>query len=304
VSRPLRILAPAKINLVLEVLGSRSDGFHEVRTVLQTIDLQDEIEVGPADELRFDCDDPDVPAGEDNLVVRAARALAAAAGREPAAAIRLRKVIPPASGLGGGSSDAAATLLALASLWGLGETDLHEVAASLGSDVPFFLRGGTALGLGRGELILPLPDLTPVFVTLARPAHGLSTADVYKRLPRRLTAEPDGSSMKRFARHLRRGGRVYSFVRNDLEPAAGALLPEVRTLVRALREGGALAATVSGSGSAVFGLFAEEAEARLAREAIVREEAAVRTWVCRTLDAEACHGDRRHLARGATHGDH
>lgn len=304
----MRLLAPAKINLVLEVMGSRPDGYHEIRTVLQTIDLVDRLEVGPADHLRFTCDDPSLPAGEENLVVRAARLLARAAGVEARAALHLEKTIPFASGLGGGSSDAATALLGLASLWGLspGQVDLLELAAALGSDVPFFLRGGTALALGRGELVFPLEDLPPCHLVLARPAAGLSTTEVYHAHRSRLTGGPEGSTMSRFVRHLFSEGEDYGFVLNDLEVAATGFIPEIGFLVRALRDLGARAAALSGSGSVVFGLYTEEPDAHRARKALDRHPAADRTWLCRTLDAPACARGRprRPMGGGSRHGHH
>ena len=171
----------AKINLTLEILGKRADGYHEVRTVMQTVGLADRLEVTAAAELSFSCSDPAL-ATPDNLVYRAARLLQAEYAVRTGAALRLEKRIPVAAGLGGGSSDAAATIVALNRLWNLQQslTEQRRLAARLGSDVPFFLTGGTALATGRGERITPLPPLPQYWVVLVLLPRVLSTAAVYQ----------------------------------------------------------------------------------------------------------------------------
>ncbi|HYN43223.1 MAG TPA: 4-(cytidine 5'-diphospho)-2-C-methyl-D-erythritol kinase, partial [Thermoanaerobaculia bacterium] len=198
-------------------------------------------------------DDPSIPAGAENLVLRAARALAEAAGIRPRAAIKLEKRIPSGGGLGGGSSDAAVTLLGLSALW---ELDLplellSRVGGELGSDVPFFLHGGTARGLGRGERIVPLEDLPPQAVVLVMPPFPVSTPEVFRRLE---APAWDG----RGAGDLGPGSAPD---RNDLEPAAEALFPALRDVREALERAGATRAHLSGSGSTVFGLFPDLATA-------------------------------------------
>lgn len=286
VSNRLELKAPGKINLLLQVLDHRPDGYHELRTVLQTIDLADRLTLEPSSALELHCDLPEIE-NEDNLVLRAARSLARATGREPRVRIRLSKAIPPGSGLGGGSSDAAATLRGLCALWEVdpAEVDLPALAAGLGSDVPFFLWGGTALALGRGELVFPLREAPARSVLLVRPAPALSTRDVYRAFHRRLTSGEEGSTISRFLRNLYSEARDSDFVLNDLEAVAAGILPEIRGLLDAIREQGAEAAALSGSGSAVFGLFTDENEARRAREALERHPAAETTWLCRTLDS-------------------
>ena len=177
--------ALAKVNLCLEVLGRRGDGYHEIRTVMQTIDLADQIEVTPADSLQVECDNPAL-GGENNLVWLAATAFAKSCGRLPLVNIKVRKGIPVGMGLGGGSSDAAAVILALNELW---EADyplnrLAEIAAGLGSDVPFFLWGGAALASGRGEIVEPLPARPGMPLTLVCPQATLEakTARLYASL--------------------------------------------------------------------------------------------------------------------------
>jgi 4-diphosphocytidyl-2-C-methyl-D-erythritol kinase len=180
----LVVRAPAKINLTLDVLGRRPDGYHALRSVMQTLELHDTLELRPAPAIRFACDVPAL-AGEDNLVPRAARLLRTATGYAGGVDVTLHKRIPVNAGLGGGSSDAAATLLALNRLWGLALTPerLAELGAALGSDVPFFFYAPLALVSGRGEVVEALPPAPPAFVVLLQPPCGLSTAQVFAALP-------------------------------------------------------------------------------------------------------------------------
>lgn len=256
--------AHAKVNLDLRVLGTRADGYHELRTVFQAIELHDSLvcaeRAGP---FALRCRTPGVPLDDTNLVWRAAAALWNALGRpgEPRdTRIAIEKAIPIESGLGGGSADAAAALHALARLWGGAPiTLLREVAAGIGADVPFFLAGGTALGLGRGEEIYPLVDLPPHWVVIVRPPFGVSTGEAYAwydedrvaglREPRELQVLP-----------VPWPTRAAQMI-NDLEPAVLRRHPEIGTLRTALKEAGAVAAAMSGSGSAVFGLFRGRAAA-------------------------------------------
>lgn len=262
--------AHAKINLDLRVLGIRPDGFHELRTVFQSIALHDVIEVeareGP---LAIECDTPGVPLDSSNLVWRAAAALWTSIGRSDPLrdiAIKLRKGVPLQAGLGGGSSDAAATLIALSRLWKLphDQARLAEVAAGLGADVPFFLSGGTALGLGRGDEIYPLADLPRHWIVLLVPGFGVSSADAYKwydaerDLARAYVHEPQhvpGPWPSRAAQMI-----------NDLEAPIARRHPEIDQMRQALRRAGALAAAMSGSGSTVFGLFQRRGDAVAAVE--------------------------------------
>ncbi len=251
----MRLVAEAfaKVNRSLVVLGKRSDGFHELDTVFQAVGLTDRLTFEESDLLTLDVDDPSIPSGAENLVLRAARALAEAAGLRARAAITLEKKIPSGGGLGGGSSDAAVTLIGLSALW---ELDLplellSRVAGELGSDVPFFLHGGTARGLGRGERIAQLDDLPPLGVVLVMPPFPVSTPEVFRRLE---APAWDGSGV----------GALDASAdpdRNDLEPAAEALFPALREVREALERAGATRARLSGSGSTVFGLFPDLAKA-------------------------------------------
>ena len=179
------VKAFAKLNLCLEVLGRRSDGYHEIRTVMQTIDLADDVEIAPFDSLRVRCGDPDLEGGN-NLAWKAAVEMADSCGRLPLVDISITKRIPVGMGLGGGSSDAAAVVLALNRLWRLEypTMKLAEIAARLGSDVPFFVYGGAALASGRGHLIDPLPTRSGLGATLVCPAHEVEakTAAMYGKL--------------------------------------------------------------------------------------------------------------------------
>jgi 4-diphosphocytidyl-2-C-methyl-D-erythritol kinase len=263
-----RVRAFAKINLSLRVLRRHADGYHEVRTVLQSIALHDRVTVcarrGP---FGLDCDDPTCPSDQSNLIWEAAERLWAAHGRRGGphgVQIHLAKRIPIRSGLGGGSSDAAATLRALAAIWGVDAPQVRRVAAALGADVPYFLDGGTVLGLGRGELTYALPDVPARWVALAVPDVGVSTADAYAWWDESLD-EAGGRS----AAGSRAGSAVPSSwtlpeVGNDLERPVSRRVPAVRRLVRAMHQTGPRYAAMSGSGSAVFGLFETKADAKRA----------------------------------------
>jgi 4-diphosphocytidyl-2-C-methyl-D-erythritol kinase len=243
----------AKVNRSLVVLGKRPDGYHELDTVFQAVGLTDRLTFEESDLLTLEVDDPSIPAGAENLVLRAARALAAAAGIRPQAAITLEKRIPSGGGLGGGSSDAAVTLLGLSALWALDLPidEISRVGGELGSDVPFFLHGGTARGLGRGERILPLADLPPEGVVLVMPPFPVSTPEVFRRLEAPAWDGRGGGDL----------GGAGAPDRNDLEPAAEALFPALREARAALEKAGATRARLSGSGSTVFGLFPDLATA-------------------------------------------
>lgn len=174
----------AKTNFRLEVLGRRADGFHEIDTIFQTIDVTDRLEVSPAPSgVLLECADPSIPRGAENLAVRAAEALRARCGIAAGARIRLVKNIPAGGGLGGGSADAATALILLSRLWKTGATRslLAEIGSEIGSDVPFFLSGGTARGRGRGEIVEALADAPPRALVVLVPPFSISTAEVYAR---------------------------------------------------------------------------------------------------------------------------
>jgi 4-diphosphocytidyl-2-C-methyl-D-erythritol kinase len=249
------VRAYAKLNLDLRVGGCRSDGYHELRTIFQTIDLFDTLTFvvhrGPF-EIR--CDDPTVPTDERNLIWRAAAALWGVAGRAGTVAgvsVRLAKRIPAAAGLGGGSSNAASTLAALGWLWRVrhaGER-AREVAPALGADVPFFLYGGTALGLGRGDEIYPLADFPPHHAVIADPRIAISTADAYRWF------DETGTVPVTAAGYAPPAWRAPAVGFNDLEAPVFAKHPLLAEIRAELESAGARLARMSGSGSVVFGLF-------------------------------------------------
>ena len=268
---PVSVRAFAKINLDLRVLGTRADGFHELRTVFQAISLHDIVECVPREgPFAIECSTAGIPLDRGNLVWKAAAALWRSlrrTGPVQGVTVRLTKNIPLQAGLGGGSADAAATLLALARLWRVPvrPAQLTDVAATLGADVPFFLSGGTALGLGRGDEVYPLADLPRHWIVLLIPGFGVSTAEAYgwydgeRDLARGATGrEPQyvpGPWPSRAAQMI-----------NDLEAPIARHHPEIDQMKAALRRSGALAAAMSGSGSTVFGLFQKRKEADAAVE--------------------------------------
>ncbi|MDE2690508.1 MAG: 4-(cytidine 5'-diphospho)-2-C-methyl-D-erythritol kinase [Acidobacteriota bacterium] len=260
----LSLACPAKVNLSLRVHGRRPDGFHEISTVLQTIDLCDRLVIhraDPASPLRIEVPGGGAPADDSNLVLKAARAFFGVLG-EPAGGVRFRleKRIPAGSGLGGGSSDAAAALLGLQSLWGepLDARQLHGAGAAVGSDVPFFLEGGTAFATGRGERVESLDDMPSATVLVVVPAVEVSTAEVYGDWKGAMAAGSRGEEglSTLLPPPSRRGDAAAWVLGNDLEPVVRRLHPEVDGLLLALGRagstGGGGGPQVSGSGGAVF----------------------------------------------------
>ena len=280
----LTVRAHAKVNLDLRVFGTRPDGFHELRTVFQSIELHDTLTCtnrpGP---FVIRSRSASVPLDSTNLVWKAASALWRALGLpgDPCdTVVAIEKMIPMEAGLGGGSADAAASLLAFARLWGGAPLSLlREVAGGVGSDIPFFLSGGTALGLGRGEEIYPLVDLPVHWVVIVQPAFGVSTAEAYTwydedraaglKEPRELQVLP-----------VPWPSRAAQMV-NDLEPPVVRRHPEIAEIKGALKEAGAVAASMSGSGSAVFGLFRTRSAAEKLLKPLARGGA--RTHLTRTI---------------------
>ncbi len=265
----------AKINLVLSVLGKRMDGYHDIQTVFQTTDLCDELEFQPSQKLELVCENlPDVR-NEENLVWKAAALFAAAIDNPPGAKIILRKRIPAGAGVGGGSSNAAATLLGLSRFWNISipEEKLHAIAASLGSDVPFFLKGGTALGSGRGEKIESLPDCPSLPLVIVFPGIHVSTAEAYRSLNLGLTSTTVDHRIQRFIGHVRAGLPSMTGLFNDFEASILTAYPPVREAKEFLAECGATATLLSGSGSSVFGFFSDEESASAVLRNVPRE-----TW--------------------------
>jgi 4-diphosphocytidyl-2-C-methyl-D-erythritol kinase len=283
----LTLPAFAKINLSLHVLGQRPDGYHEIDTILQTISLHDTITltVTESPEIVLSCDAPSLPAGDGNLVYRAAKALQARFAPGKGVRIRLEKRIPVQAGLGGGSSDAAVTLISLSHLWKVSTQpqDLLEIARRLGADVPFFFRGGTARGVGTGNDLDPLRDLPDQFLLVLKPNASMATANAYRSLKARsLTSD----TAKTILSSSERAAISESFdpeaLQNDFEPVVFELEPEIERAKVALIRAGAEAALLAGSGSAVFGIFdSGDAQARAIQ--VIELEAGWRVFPCRTV---------------------
>lgn len=270
----------AKINLGLEVLGLRPDGYHELRTVYQSLSLCDLLEIHSAKDLSLTVSGEAVPSGEDNLVMKAARALQRHAGCSKGARIALTKRIPTQAGLGGGSSDAAATLLALTRLWRLGfsAADLLPIASPLGSDVPFFLLGGTALGIGRGEEVFPLPDGPLLHLVLAQPRAGMATSEAYSRLSRRLTEGRQAPRIASLVQALVEGRLAERLLFNCFEEVNLEADEESAKVRRSLLDHGATVTLLAGSGSAWAGIFPDRESALTAQRHLVpRGIAAIHT---------------------------
>ena len=278
----MALRTPAKVNLVLEVLGKRDDGYHEISTVMQAVDLFDRLTVEVADTISLVTSDPALPTDGGNLVVRAARLLREEAGVTAGARIRLDKQIPIAAGLGGGSSDAAAALWALNRLWRLRwpTQRLRGLAERLGMDVPFFLGKGRALATGRGERLAPLPATGGLALVLVNPNFPLSTRDVYQRVPTGWSAEPAGARRMAAALRSRSARQVAGALTNNLETVVEPMVPAIGRMKAALLAAGALGAVMSGSGPTVFGVARSFDHARAIRRRVTRAGWSV--WAVRT----------------------
>lgn len=272
---PLTLKAPAKINWFLHVLGLRDDGFHEIRSLMQKVSLYDVLEISPAEDLTV-ITDLGIPT-EQNLVYRAARTLMDRYGVQKGAMIKLSKHIPSGAGLGGGSSDAASTLMGLNSLWSLNipHNELCGIGAGLGSDVPFFMHGAASFAQGRGERITPCRARKSLSVLLVKPPFPVSTSWAYNELKKaghysRLTKKPDKVDNIEFfislieSAEFRKSADIIS---NDLEPVAIKGYPVIADIKQGLIREGAMFSLMSGSGSCVFGVFRSAAEAEKASQA-------------------------------------
>jgi 4-diphosphocytidyl-2-C-methyl-D-erythritol kinase len=283
----VRLPCYAKINLSLCVLGRRADGYHELRTVFQTIALHDTLELetgrGPAG-IEFHCDTPEI-SGPQNLAARAAAAMVEELGWRARIAVRLRKRIPMGAGLGGGSSDAAAALRGILRLArkALPRERLLALAASLGADVPFFLLGGTALGLGTGTEVYPLPPFPVRRVVLIYPGIHVSTAQAYAELDRRSSLTPASETDKIFSFCASVGAYRGHRPGNDFQPVVFSTYPEIARLQKFLSAAGASPALLSGSGSAVFGLFEDRRQAAAVVRGVARRFPQCQVWLTRTL---------------------
>ena len=270
----VRLRAFAKVNYALEVRGLRDDGYHEIASVMQSISLADELEFARSRggfELRFEPEGIEVGPIEENTVYRAWELLRVASGQELPVRIRLRKKIPAGAGLGGGSADAAATLYGVNELFGLGVDyeGLRDVGSRIGADVPFCLTGGTALGEGIGEVLTPLPAPPEHHLVLAKPVRSAETGGIYRAYDEqsggRGTASVESAVAALVAGDL---CALAAGLGNDLEPVTAGFVPEVAAYKEDLLREGALGATMTGTGTAVYGVFRREDDVRSARRRV------------------------------------
>lgn len=276
----MQVLAPAKINLSLKILRRRNDGFHEIETLIAPITLCDEIEIGKSDseQIAFHCDDPSVPTDDDNLIVRAAKSFFAATRLKSAVSIDLKKKIPHGAGLGGGSSDAASSLLALNELFGtkLAREELAKLGEGIGSDVPFFIFQSPALCRGRGELVTPVKLKEKLSILLLKPAFVVSTAWAYSRWQdsREIPA-------------VRYAGQEFDdqILVNDLErPVFEKFVFLAELKMWLLEQAEVAVALMSGSGSTVFAVMRENADANvIAKRAKAELDPELWTCACETI---------------------
>ena len=278
--------APAKINLDLRIVSTRSDGYHELVTVFQSLALADVLTLLPSDgAFSLACATPDVPTDPGNLAWQGAAAVATATGRSLHGwRLYLNKRVPAEAGLGGGSADAVAAARLLLAAWGetWEEARLRGVLGPIGADVAYFVSGGTARGRGRGDELEPLPDVPRMSVVVVRPEVGVSTRDAYGWFDAAPPAAPTG--LLDVPADPEGWSRAWPLCGNDLQPPVEARHPEIADAVACLRAAGADLASMSGSGSAVFGLFAE---AESARQAASGWPPGWRAWVTHTLSSDA-----------------
>ncbi len=265
----MKINAHAKINLGLDVLGKREDGYHEVRMIMQTIGVHDELEINRCDGpgIRITTDRVDLSAGEDNLIHKAAKLMMDEYDLTGGISVELKKNIPVAAGLAGGSTDAAATLIAVNKLYGLGLDDdaLAKLGVRIGADVPYCIMGGTALSEGIGEILTKLPPCPKCRVLLAKPPVGVSTAHVYKSLRLDTITHPDIDAILTGIRQ-KDIGMVARNLGNVLESVTISEHPVIDRIKKEMSECGAFAALMSGSGPTVFGLFENDDDIKQAYE--------------------------------------
>ena len=282
----LTLPAFAKINLRLRVLNKRPDGYHEIDTVFQTISLHDTITLNAIDRphIVLSCIDPTLSKGADNLMHRAAVALQRCAP-DKGVHIRLDKRIPTQAGLGGASSDAAVTLIALCHLWRIDMTtrELHEMAAELGSDVPFFFLGGTARGTGTGATLTALNDASRRFLLILKPVANISTARGYASLNSHSLTSLDSKTILSSSQwHTILDSPEPDALKNDFDAVASELEPEIQRAKMALLKAGASGAVLAGSGSAVFGLF-DNKQAQERAIQTIELETGWRVFPCQTV---------------------
>lgn len=280
--------AYAKINWFLRILGKREDGFHELRTAFQTVSLRDDLTFSEADEIILTCNDKSVPNGENNLIFKAARELQRKLDVKTGARIHLEKRIPSPGGLGGGSSDAATALIGLTKLWNveISFDELLKIGADLGSDVPFFLYGGTAFGVGRGTEIFHTEDVDEKFMVIVTPDVFVPTKEAFARLNAPgLTNFDSKSSLKICRDELEKALSRHFSSANDFEKVIFEIEPEIERVKIKLLNCGARQAQMSGSGASVFAVFENE-ETRQATLDALDEEKNWRKFAVATISRE------------------
>ena len=278
----------AKINLLLRILGKRDDGYHELFTVFQSVSLHDTITFSESDSLEMTCRQRVVPTDQRNVIIKAAKALQRFAGITKGARLDLDKQIPSPGGLGGGSSNAAVTLIGLCMLWDIavGAADLQTIAASVGSDVPFFLHGGTAVGTGRGEMIESVDDVIEDDILIVTPSIRVATKDAFAGLAvQALTSAGRERSLTVCRKEVESLDLRRSVLINDFERTVFAVHPEMGRVKSTLLELGAVNAAVSGSGASVFAIF-DKKEARHAAEKALEHEDAWRRFAVSTISRD------------------
>jgi 4-diphosphocytidyl-2-C-methyl-D-erythritol kinase len=288
---PQKLTLPsfAKINWDLRILGKRPDGFHEICTIYQTISLHDEIDLLLTDnDISLTCDNPDIPTDGSNLVINAAEALRERYAVKAGAAIHLKKRIPSPGGLGGGSSNAAVTLIGLSRIWNLNTPRevLADIAAKLGSDVPFFLYGGSALGTGRGELVEPIDDKPQEYMIVVTPGCEVPTKDAYASIKASNLTLNDSNRILQICRvNAEFADPGNAALQNDLEKSVLTAYPEIARVKERLLWSGAKRVMLSGSGASVFAVFEKE-ETRQATLKALDSESTWRKFAVATISRE------------------
>jgi len=261
----IKVPSYAKLNLGLFILGVRDDGFHEIETILQQIDLNDQIEVKLTDssQIEFSCDHPDLQEANSNLCVRAANFLKQTTGTQKGAQIYLSKTIPMGAGLGGGSSNAAVVLLCLNKLWGLNLSaqELQEIASQLGSDIPFFILGGTAVATGRGNLLRPAKLTGEPTILVVFPKISVSTKWAYKQVNLSLTIKEKNIILASFNDINYSNVDFVKSLKNEFEEIVFTEYPLLEQIKKQINQSKAIYTSMSGSGSAIFGIFEKEEDA-------------------------------------------
>jgi len=267
----------AKINWHLRVLGKRDDGFHELFTVFQTVSLHDTVSFEDYGKVTLTCDDEAVPTDERNLILKAANAIRERFEAEKGAAMHLEKRIPSPGGLGGGSSNAAVALIGLCRLWNIdpSERELIDIASGLGSDVPFFLTGGTAIGTGRGEIIESVADVVEQFNLIVTPNVAVSTRDAFERMNAATLTNQELNRILPVCRSEAKSRDLrHTVLKNDFEGSVFDAHPEIQRVKKTLLELGAVNAAMSGSGASVFAIFDKQETRQTAIKALDHES----TW--------------------------